>query len=366
MTSSFIAPAAKLFQHLPTLDAIKRGERPAPVNVEIDLSNRCSLGCEWCHFAYTHTRGPLAGKADRPEGAVGGGDLMDVNLASNILEQLSEAGVKSVTWTGGGEPTLHPHFDLITGLARTYGFDQGLYTHGGHLSVSAGNLNRAITRAQELKKFFTWVFISLDECTAETYQKSKGINRFEAALQGIRNLVAAEGKATIGIGFLLHRHNFHQVQQMVALGKELGVTYVQFRPTIHYEQTEPGRLAEDTAGISWAIGHLNAVKDDPFVIADIDRFKMYQNWNGHGYSTCYWSALQTVISPNGMVWRCTNKREHPSALLGDLSKESFADVWARSGGPCSVDGECRVMCRGHVANQPLQTIMAESVHANFI
>lgn len=34
------------------------GKTKAPVNVEIDLSNRCSHGCAWCHFAYTHTKGP--------------------------------------------------------------------------------------------------------------------------------------------------------------------------------------------------------------------------------------------------------------------------------------------------------------------
>lgn len=357
MTTSFIAPAAKLFQHLPTLDAIKRGERPAPVNVEIDLSNRCSLGCSWCHFAYTHTRGPLAGKVDRPEGAISGGDLMDAGLGNYILEQLADAGVKSVVWTGGGEPTLHPKFDFFVTHALDYGLEQGMYTHGGHIDAK---------RADLLKEVFTWVFISLDECTPESYAHSKGVNRFDKAIEGIRNLVAAEGNAAIGVGFLLHKDNWRDTHKMVKLGKELGVTYVQFRPTILYAQNAPGEPAEKTNWVSNAIAHLGAYEGDPFVIADSARFKMYRDWNGHGYQTCYWSALQTVISPNGMVWRCTNKREHPSALLGDLSKESFADVWQRSGGPCSVDGECRVLCRGHIANIPLQTIMAESVHANFI
>lgn len=356
--TTYIDPRAKLFQHLDTLHQIKLGERPAPVNVEIDLSNRCSLGCEWCHFAYTHTRGPLAGKRDKPRDAVSGGDLMELDLANYILWQLRDAGVKSVTWTGGGEPTLHPHFDGIVGIAHTTGLNQGLYTHGGHIDAD---------RAALLKGLFTWVFVSLDECTAETYQASKGVNRFDAALKGIRLLVEAAGKATIGVGFLIHKGNANQVHEMVRLGRSLGVDYVQFRPTIAFEQAAPGELVEpDTAWIRRALGMLNAYLHDSFVIADRDRFEMYANWRGHGYSTCYWSGLQTVITPNGKVWRCTNKREHPDALLGDLSVESFADVWARSGGPCAVDGACRVLCRGHIANLTLDKVMQPMAHKDFI
>lgn len=354
---SFIAPATKLYQHLPVLHAIKLGERPPPINVEIDLSNRCSLGCEWCHFAYTHTRGPLAGKQAGPANAISGGDLMDLALAESILDQLSEVGVKSITWTGGGEPTLHPQFNAIAGYANYKRLEQGLYTHGGHINPE---------RARILKKQFTWVFISLDECTPEAYKKSKGVDRFDRALEGISNLVNAEGMATIGVGFLLHKENWRDTHHMVKLARSLGVDYVQFRPTILSEKEAPGEVVENLNWLTNAMAHLNAYQKDSFVIADLERFAMYRDWDGHGYSTCYWSGLQTVITPNGKVWRCTNKREHPGALLGDLSQESFSELWARSGGSCGVDSECRLMCRGHVANLSLQPMMATTPHGNFI
>lgn len=356
--NQFINPSAKLFQHMDTLAAIKRGERPAPRNVEFFLSCRCGHGCSWCHYAYTHTKGPLAGKVAKPAGAIPSGDLMDVNLAKNILCQLKAAGVKSITWSGGGEPTLHPDFNHLAMYTHgLLGLEQGLYTHGGHIDER---------RAMLLRQKLAWVYVSLDECTPEAFKVSKGVDRFDAVLDGIRRLVAAEGKAAIGVGFLLHKDNWRDTHRMVSLGKELGVDYVQFRPTILYQQDAPGELAENPNWITNAMAHLGAYQGDPFVTADIDRFRQYRDWQGHGYQKCYWSALQTVISPNGRVWRCTNKTEHPSALLGDLSEEPFADVWARSGGPCSVDAECRVMCIGHAKNPTLESIMADVPHANFI
>lgn len=282
---------------------------------------------------------------------------MDEQLAVRIIAQLKKAGVKSLTFSGGGEPTLHPHFDGLVSNATWQGLDVGVYTHGGSINQE---------RADLLKKLATWVYISLDECTADAFKVSKGVNRFDAVLEGIRRLVTAEGKATIGIGFLLHPGNFRDIYHMQKLGRDLGVDYVQFRPTVRYQQDAPGELAEDTAWVTEAILRLGQYAHDGFVVADIERFKMYRDWQGHGYSTCHWSALQTVISPNGRMWRCTNKTEHPDALLGDLSQELFADVWARGGGSCAVDEKCRVMCIGHAKNPTLNALYTEQAHANFI
>ena len=38
---------------------------------------------------------------------------MEIALAYSLLSQLAEQGVRSITWTGGGEPTLHPAFDEL-------------------------------------------------------------------------------------------------------------------------------------------------------------------------------------------------------------------------------------------------------------
>jgi len=355
--TSVIDPRSKLFGHLDTLAAVKRGERPPPINVELDLSNRCSRGCVFCHFAYTHTRGPLKGKRDKPKDAIMGGDLMDFDLAISIFEQIKEYGVKSLVLTGGGEPTLHPRFNEIVTRAADTGLDMGIYTLGGHIDEE---------RASLLKERLTWVYVSLDEHTRESYQQVKGVDGYQPVIDGINRLVAAPGKATIGVGFLLNKNNYRQIYNMQKLGRDLGVDYVQFRPTVHFDQDKPNVLVEDTAWITETIQLLGQYGDDPFIIADTERFRMYRDWNGHGYDECLWSALQTVITPNGKVWRCTNKREHPDALLGDLSVESFATLWERSGGACTVNSQCRTLCRGHISNVTLNEVFADAPHANFI
>jgi MoaA/NifB/PqqE/SkfB family radical SAM enzyme len=93
---------------------------------------------------------------------------------------------------------------------------------------------------------------------------------------------------------------------------------------------------------------------------------MYRDWTVHGYPTCYWSAIQAVITPNGKVWACLNKRSHKDAELGDLTKQSFEEIWTNA--PIQyVNNSCRVMCRGHVPNLTLDQMMRQpAYHRNFI
>jgi MoaA/NifB/PqqE/SkfB family radical SAM enzyme len=353
---SFINPQTKLFEHLDRLALIKEGERPAPVNVEIDLSNRCSLGCEWCHFAFTHTRGPLAGKREKPPGAVLGGDLMTIELAESIIDQLTEAGVCSITWTGGGEPTLHPNFDRVILYAKDK-IEQGIYTHGGHIDG---------WRAELMKGIFRFVYVSLDAADPVAYKRDKRVDRFGAACAGIRRLANAPGDATIGVGYLITKENWREAAKAVTLARDLGADYIQFRPTILYEQTNPSQPSDDREWISEAIPFLEYAADQwDKVEVDIDRFRMYQDWKEHGYKTCFWSALQTVITPNGKIWTCVNKREQPGAELGDLSHESFKEVWERHKA-ADVNSDCRVLCRGHLPNITLDQIMKRQPHGAFI
>lgn len=357
MVANYIDPRHKVLYHTADLHLLQvYGRIPAPINVEIDLSNRCSLGCEWCHFSHTHTRGPLARKA-KPGGYEHTGDLLDVGLVENILGQLAEAGVKSATWAGGGEPTLHPMFEHIVRCAAHNGLQQGMYTHGGHIDAK---------RASLLKQLFTWVYVSLDEPDAEQYRHSKHADGFDRATAGIYHLVNAAGNATIGVGFLLHADNYTDISRMVELGNRLDVDYMQFRPTVRYRHDRPGVLDEDTGWVDKALDHLRMYEMEPNVMIDIARFEEYRDWTGHSYSTCNWTAFQTVVTPDGRLWRCLNKRGVASALMGDLNTEPFISIWQRTSGACQVDDKCRVMCRGHLANRTLDAVLSKPKHEAFI
>lgn len=325
---SFIDPRSKLLQHIDRLAEIKAGNKPAPVNIEIDLSNRCNLACKGCHMKQTHDNA-----------------LMDTGLILDVLKQLKDAGVRSVTWSGGGEPTLHP--DIIR-IIQACDIDQGIYTNGTNLSYALIDV-----LAERMK----WVYISLDRNARESFIEYKGVDKFQRVIAGAEILAHAPRKCTVGIGFMVDADNWREIPNMSALAlHKIGADYVQFRPLI-----TPG------ADRSWIKDALPLLKEriSSREIVDVNRFKQYLDWTSHGYERCYWSQVQTVITPDGKVYACCNRRGMKDGCLGDLAIEKWADVWERSIA-WAVDDNCRLMCRGHIPNLALDEMFTPHAHGNFI
>lgn len=356
--SHFINPHGKVFTHIDRLVEWQRGGHPAPVTVEWDLSNRCTLGCQDCHFAYTHTRGPWTVKARRlPMAFDAGGDLADIGLVLRVLQEMSDFGVRSIVWTGGGEPTTHPDWVTAVRAADDFGLSQGMYTLGGLFTDDT---------ARVLAERATWVVVSLDACDPVTYSHEKNVpqSRFDAAIQGVRRL--SYGRATVGVSFLLHEKNWWQADRMRSLALALGATYATFRPTVRFDPHYPGMPVGDVRWIDDAMPTLQALAKDPHVELNPERFAQYRDWRGHGYDACYGIRLNTTITPDGRVWVCPNRRGLAQSSIGDLRTESFRELWQRFSGLWTDFTECRVLCRLHPVNQTLATVYAERPHANFI
>ena len=324
--ANYIAPTHKMWHHIDRLAAIKAGEKPAPVNMEIDLSNRCQMGCPFCHFAHVHSRGPLAKRRTHETG-----DLMDTKLAMKIVDQLAEAGVRSITWSGGGEPTLHPEMAEIVKYTDQAGIDQGVYTNG--LKLETDYILR-----RTLKKTMKWIYLSHGP-------------------HGLKELLSIEGDAVIGVGMMVDTSNIYEIYANAS--KSSKADYFHLRPIV-------GGIIRDVEmeliGTYVQAARSNGVN----IIYDPARFEMYRHWDGHGYKTCYWTQVQTVITPDGRVWACCNRRGFEDSCLGDLSKVSWDDVWGNSHA-WHVNGNCRKMCRGHIPNLTLIDVMEPSnEHKNFV
>jgi MoaA/NifB/PqqE/SkfB family radical SAM enzyme len=357
---SYIDPHGKVLKYLPQVMAWDGGVKPAPVTIEWDLSNRCVLGCQDCHFAYTHTRGPWASMDGRmlPMAHDRAGDLADFDLTSRTLADVAEFGTRGIVWTGGGEPTTHPRWkDIITRTADL-GLQQGMYTAGVLLDVEAGAF---------LADHATWVVVSLDAIEAAKYAVEKNVSElmFRKACDGVRAL--AGRRATIGVSFLLHDLNWHEAADMYVFAKKLGATYATFRPAVQTKPHEPDKITHGRAWVDWALPDLKKLAAQPDIELDVERFKQYRDWTDHGYASCLGIRLNTTITPDGRVWVCPNRREFADgSCLGDLRVESFRQLWARHPGVWTDFRTCRAMCRLHPVNQTLDAALSPRAHDAFI
>jgi len=357
---SYVTPS-KVFAHLDRLHAWKVGAKPAPVTLEWDLSNRCVLGCQDCHFAHTHTRGPWVTKDRRlPMAFDACGDLADGHVVRRALREAKLSGVEGVIWTGGGEPTTHPQWAEIVAYTASQGLRQGMYTLGGLLTADSGAL---------LARCADWVVVSLDAPDAETYGREKGVpaERFEAACAGIRHLVAEpRSGCAVGVSFLLHGGNWHRAAEMLRLARELRATYATFRPAIRTSPDRPADCDDDRRWVTEAMPTLEWLAAEEDVVCDPPRFAAYRDWAGRDYDTCHGIKMSATVTPDGRMWVCPQKRGVRDALLGDLTTEPFSEIWARHPGKWTDFSQCRVMCRLHLVNQQLAPVFADYAHAAFV
>src|SRR5450631_3553716 len=81
------------------IDAALAGEQVGPIRANIDLTNLCTHNCPWCE--------PLQ---FRKETIADKNHTLPIGAAIDTLWDLSVLGCKTINFSGGGEPTLHPNF----------------------------------------------------------------------------------------------------------------------------------------------------------------------------------------------------------------------------------------------------------------
>jgi radical SAM protein with 4Fe4S-binding SPASM domain len=121
-----------------------------------------------------------------------------------------------------------------------------------------------------LSKRISWIVVSLDAATPETYTQIRG-GVLEKALEGIKKLKQIREQQhdswSIVITFVLMRSNVHEITQFADLAEDLGVEF-NINPVFgdwHQENfsTEPEQLAELEAAISNFELHLARKGLDP-------------------------------------------------------------------------------------------------------
>ena len=95
--------------------------RIIPLHIQVSLTNVCNLRCSFCSCANRDSSLSLPAQE-----------------LCRTLDRYYSKGCRAITITGGGEPTLHPDFLLLTAHMRGLGLSLGLVTNGLTLEKTYG------------------------------------------------------------------------------------------------------------------------------------------------------------------------------------------------------------------------------------
>lgn len=317
---------------------ILAGRIPIPRMVSFWPTTICNYNCSFCLYKHENTEEHK---------------IADTAKTMAMIDQLADAGVRSFEMSGGGEPTLHPKFDLIAEHACDEGLKLGLLTNGTNMNFDA-------------MQDFRYIRIGLDAPAPGVYniiKKPSMDGAFDKVLDNIRDLRSARvdrKRPRIGVKFLLNRINRYDIAKMVRLAIALQVDYVQFKG----EHNGPDVLSASEQQKCTDI--IESIRHDDGHEVEIFGTAIAEKRGG----CCFMSPIHTVIDPNGNVFVCCFLRS-PEYIIGNAFKDPFKSFWGK-------DRHIRILkhldatvcekwdCRWHGFNRDMRDIVIEdSVDIDF-
>jgi MoaA/NifB/PqqE/SkfB family radical SAM enzyme len=176
--------------------------------LQVESSIACNLSCLMCPWKEISKNSQNRG-------------IMSEEVWGAIRSYLSE--VRSIDFSGGGEPLLQPRLVEWVAEAKGAGCETGFLTNGYLLKKE--------TARQLMNAGIDWIGISMDGASKELYEKIRRGSNFEVVCENVANIAALRnGKIPkTMINFVLMEMNFHEVEKIVRLAHRLGVDQVNFK-----------------------------------------------------------------------------------------------------------------------------------------
>jgi HAD superfamily hydrolase (TIGR01662 family) len=332
-----------------------------PLYVEISLSGICNHRCRFCAFDYL------------------GYDKGFANFQNlkRAIKDLGKGGVKSVLFSGEGEPLLYPKVKEIIRYTNSLGIDVALATNGTFLTEDI-----LINILPCLK----WLRVSLDAGTAETHMKihQTKTQEFDKIISNLQKAAKIKKKknlqCVLGGQLILLPDNYKEVKILAKKLKNIGFDYLAIKP---YSQ-HPDSFNREYSGLSYKKylypkginlkDDLEKFNDDNFQVI-FRETAMKKLEEKRPYSKCYaipyfWAHLTT----NGDVYSCGNFIGNKKFNLGNYNKKSFKQIW--EGDKRKKHWQfmrtkfktinCRENCRMDEINRYLERLINPPEHVNFI
>lgn len=274
-----------------------------PIAISIEPTNTCNLHCPECPSGLRELTRP--------------GGMMSLETFRSVIDQLSPQ-LSYLTLYFQGEPFLNGRFSDMVKYARSKNIFVGSSTNGHFLSSD--------TARRTVESGLNRLIISLDGTSQTTYASYRIGGSFEQVTQGIKNLVQAKkelnsGTPKIIIQFLVLKSNEHQIEEVIQLGKSLGVDKVELKSAQFYDYKQGNPLMPDNAKYSrYQKSPRHHVTTAPR--QNNTTYRLKNNFPRHCFRM--WSGC--VITWDGKVVPCCYDKD-AEHQLGDLTKQSFMEIW---------------------------------------
>jgi sulfatase maturation enzyme AslB (radical SAM superfamily) len=278
-----------------------------PAQVDIDLTNVCNQDCFYCNSAEFRAREPVQKKYTEYIA------LLDKLSAWRSHSPKSYGTTHTITYPGGGEPTVLIGYENVIEHTIDLGFLTSITTNGSNLD----KLLQSVA-IEKLKKM-AWVGIDIDAGTEEVYEKiRRSLTReslFSKVVENATEMVKAG--VNVDIKILLNEFNdsYKDIRDIFILSKKIGARMVFFRPAII-----DNIAYQITPELQQTIKELS----EEFAIEGRVNMGKYMARN---YKKCHQMFQFPIFTATGKIYICCENKGNPNFELCAWDTGDFRDLW---------------------------------------
>ena len=316
------------------LKSIKNNSTPVgPISVQIELTNKCTTRCEHC-------------KRWNPRDD----NFMPTEMAYELINQLREIGVQTLTFSGG-EPTQHPDFIELLRYATNGSVleDNKTKKQGKKQSMKVGILSNGIGLSEEvievILNYATWLRLSIDGPDPKTYGKIRKseIKNEDEVFSEIEKLIGKfsghqKPSCKLAICYTIQENNAEGVKGMIDLVNSLGLaggdkqlvfkfahgnrSIVCSKSTIDKLFLDnKGELQDDKYKRSANLPYLRKMLNNKFDPIDVSNGKPTLSLYSLSPTRCFTPYTFMLIDPYGIVYPCCFLYEDNGGYDDGISKK---------------------------------------------
>jgi MoaA/NifB/PqqE/SkfB family radical SAM enzyme len=307
LTQRLILDGTKIGWHLDRVRAWERGERIAPITIDMALTRACNYACGFCYATLQENER----------------QTITTDVMYRFLDDCAEMGVRGISLVSDGESTLSPAY--VPTLRR--GAELGISMASG---TNAYIFNRR--KLEEVLPHLTYLRVNFSAGTRDRYAQIMGCKpeAFDRVVQNVRDMVDIKRKqglnVTIGLQMVLMPQDADQILPFAQLGKELRPDYAVIK---HCSDDEDGSLGVDYSRYESLYGLLHeaeALSDDEYQV--VVKWSKIEQGRRRSYQRCYGPPFILQISGSGLVAPCGmlfNER-YQRFHMGNIAQQRFRDI----------------------------------------
>jgi len=307
-TETLILDGTKIDWHLDRVRAWERGERIAPITIDMALTRACNYGCFFCYA--------MLQENDRQS--------ITTDVMYRFLDDCAEIGVRGISLVSDGESNLSPAY--APSIKR--GHELGISMASG---TNAFVFNRR--KLEEVLPHLTYIRVNFSAGTKERYAEIMGVKPewYDRVVQNIRDMVDIKRRdklpVTIGMQMVLMPQDGDQILPFARLGQELHPDYAIIK---HCSDNEQGGLGVDYNGYACLYDLLReaeSLSDNEYKV--VVKWSKIETKGTRSYQRCYGPPFLLQMSGSGLLAPCGmlfNER-YKKFHIGNIVEERFKAIW---------------------------------------